>query len=45
MIHVDIDKLILSPKWERYAEQLTRKLENLLPDQRSDFIEKNREKT
>ena len=45
MIHVDIDKLTFSSKWEKCAKQLTHKLKNLPPDTGSDFIEKNREKT
>ena len=45
MIHVDINKIRLSPEWEKRAKQLTCELKALAPDKRSDFIEKNREKT
>src|SRR5882672_6771705 len=45
MIYVDLNKLILSPEWEKRAKQLTRELIMLYPDERSDFIEKNRKNT
>ena len=45
MIHVDLNKLTLSPKWEARAKRLTRKLEAMSPDERSHFIEKKRKLT
>jgi len=45
MIHVDLNKLTLSPEWKKRAKQLTGKLKALSPDKRSGFIENNREKT
>ena len=45
MIHVDLNKLTLSPEWEARARKLTRKLKAMPSDDQSDFIEKNRELT
>lgn len=45
MIYIDLNKLTLSSKWEARAKRLTRKLEAIPPNERSDFIEKKRKLT
>src|SRR5262245_13502551 len=45
MIHIDLNKLTLSTEWRNLAKQLTRELEAMPPDDRSDFIERNRKLT
>lgn len=45
MIYINLNKLVLPPDWESRAQQLTRDLEALPPNNRADFIDSKRHLT
>jgi hypothetical protein len=45
MIHIDLNRMVFSPEWETRAQELTRELDALEPEDRSHFIDQYRDET